>query len=186
MKDLSLHFFDVLENSAKAGASMVIFRLTWRGQWLSFAFLDNGPGFPPSIAANPADPFLTTRRERSVGLGLALLRQAAIATGGGLTARNRPSGGAHVRGRINVAHLDAQPLGRMDETIILAIAAWPSLNLLLRVGPQGKTRTILDTAAVKKEIGDLSINHPEIRRFVRETLRDGLREMQQWAEEQVS
>jgi signal transduction histidine kinase len=54
---------------------------------------DNGPGIPAEKLASIFDPYFTTKAEGS-GLGLWIAQQIVTAHGGGLTAQNRPAGGA--------------------------------------------------------------------------------------------
>ncbi len=182
MQDFSLHLLDLLENSAKAGAGAVEVVLSYAGTWLEFALTDDGPGFPAAILENPTDPFRTTRSERPVGLGLALLRESAAATGGDLVARNRRQGGAEVRGRIDMSHIDARPLGSLAETALSAVLAWPGLDLRVLCGPVGQVAAILDTGEIKRELADLSLAHPAVRKFIRESLTVGLADLYAWAD----
>lgn len=183
MKDLSLHFLDILENSAKAGATRVELVLLYRGTWLEFYLLDNGPGFPLHISRNPTDPFMTTRIERKAGLGLALLRETTLAAGGELVAKNRGGGGVEVRGRLDMANIDARPLGNLVDSLVSAVTGWPALDLILVVvGNEGARTTILDTSLIKQELPDVAISHPAVLRFIRESLREGLQPLEKWLE----
>ena len=65
----------------------------------AFLVEDNGPGLPEPLLPDLFEPFTRGdpargRREGSVGLGLAIAREAAEALGAELTADNRPGGGA--------------------------------------------------------------------------------------------
>ena len=76
MKDLSLHILDIVENSVKAGAKTVTLEFSWHDTVFSFSISDDGPGFPKGVKEDPSDPFRTTRKERKVGLGLAMLKNS--------------------------------------------------------------------------------------------------------------
>jgi signal transduction histidine kinase len=54
---------------------------------------DNGPGIQPERLASIFDPYFTTKPE-GTGLGLWITQQIVTAHGGGITARNAPTGGA--------------------------------------------------------------------------------------------
>jgi len=181
MQDLSLHFFDIIENSAKAGATLVCLSLTWQETWLYFIFEDNGPGFPQEIIDNPADPYFTTRKERPVGLGLALLNESAECSGGGIEINNSlKHKGAKVTGRIDMAHLDARPLGAIGNTVLSSLLAWPELDLRVICGPEASPELILDTAEIKRELDHNDLSHPRIVHFLRENLDEGFRQLHQW------
>ncbi len=172
MKDLALHLLDILENSAKGGAQRVWIDFLRQGDSFEFWISDDGPGLPPEVRDNPTDPFATTRTERKVGLGLALLRMAAEATGGSLVVESRPGRGVVVHAVFNLAHIDAQPVGNLEQVLALACAAWPGLDLQVRIGLE-KT-VILDTGAIKKELGDLDFGHPQVQDYFQTCLREGL------------
>lgn len=56
-------------------------------------FADSGPGLPPELGDRIFEPDCTTKW-RGTGLGLAVVRHSVTATGGRITAGNRPEGGA--------------------------------------------------------------------------------------------
>jgi len=179
MKDLSLHLLDILENSAKAGATEVAIRLAWGKEWLDLEIADNGPGFPDSVKADPTDPFRTTRTERKVGLGLALLRAAAEQTGGSLELGTAKEGGVWLRARFQFNHLDAKPLGRLEDALNAAMLAWPKLNLSVRIGPDREE--VLNTKEIKAQLGDVEIGNSQVQVFLYQLLRQELAPLYEWA-----
>jgi signal transduction histidine kinase len=54
---------------------------------------DHGPGVPPELQDRIFEPYFTTRHD-GTGLGLALVRQTALAHGGSVTVTAAPDGGA--------------------------------------------------------------------------------------------
>jgi hypothetical protein len=179
MKDLSLHLLDILENSAKAGATAVMVHVTWRGPWLHLEIADNGPGFPDGVKADPTDPFLTTRTDRSIGLGLALLRAAAEQTGGRLELGAAPGGGVLLRASFDFSHCDAKPLGPLEDALSAAMLAWPKLDLFVRVGPD--RREVLNTQKVKEQLGTVDIGNTQVQVFLHQLFRQELAPLYDWA-----
>ena len=179
MKDLSLHLLDILENSATAGATEVMVHVTWRGTWLHLEIADNGPGFPDSIKPDPTDPFLTTRTDRSVGLGLALLRAAAEQAGGRLELDVAPGGGVLLRAGFDLSNCDAKPLGPLEDALSTAMLAWPELDLSVRVGPD--RREMLDTKKVKEQLGTVDIGNTQVQVFLHQHLCQELTTLYDWA-----
>lgn len=180
MKDWSLHVLDILENSAKAGATRVAVVFALDGPRFRFEIRDNGPGFPEAVRPDPTDPFRTSRTERRVGLGLSLLRTAAERTGGSLVVEEAAGGGVRVRTVVDLSHIDAQPLGSLAETLVAAVLAWPALDMLVSVGEP--PREMLDTAKVKAELDGLPIGHPEVIGFLRRQMDEALAEVTEAAD----
>ena len=65
--------------------------------------LDDGPGLPTNPEIDIFEPFVSTKKDTGLGLGLSISRQIAEAHGGELIAGNRPEGGAVFRLRLPVA-----------------------------------------------------------------------------------
>jgi signal transduction histidine kinase len=65
-------------------------------EFAEIVFEDNGPGVPPDDLDRVMKPFYS-RKEDGLGLGLALVDHIIRAHGGGLTLKNRASGGLRVR-----------------------------------------------------------------------------------------
>ena len=75
MRELALHLLDLAENSVAAGARAITIRVaeepTADRLWLSLS--DDGRGMDAALVARVTDPFVTSRTERKVGLGVPLL-----------------------------------------------------------------------------------------------------------------
>jgi anti-sigma regulatory factor (Ser/Thr protein kinase) len=180
--DISLHLLDILENSAKAGAGCVDVDFAWGDSQLRICIRDNGPGLPPEIAADPTDPYRTTRQERPVGLGLSLLRQSARESGGDVEVRSEPGKGVEVVADFLFGTIDARPLGDLPGVLALAALSWPGLDLRVTTGTGN---VVLDMQLVKAELDGVEPTHPAVRAFVEEQLRDGLAELVTWAQEEL-
>ena len=91
MLELSLHILDIVNNSVKAGASLIQVTVdeAIRNNLLKISIEDNGCGMDEDFLAHVTDPFQTTRTTRKVGMGLSLFKAAAESTGGGLSTRKR-------------------------------------------------------------------------------------------------
>lgn len=179
MKDLSLHLLDIVENAAKAGAAQVCVTLWCEGDVFWFEVSDDGPGLPAAVAADPTDPYCTTRSERPVGLGLALLRAAVEQTGGSLAVHSRPGKGVTVRASFPRHHVDAKPLGDLAGALLTAALGWPT-DLVVAVG--SPPERILDMSEVRRELAGVPLSHPDVSRFLRQTLEDGLAPLREQAQ----
>jgi hypothetical protein len=182
LEDISLHLLDVLENSAKAGAEGVDVDFFWQGPRLRIRIRDNGPGLPPDIAADPTDPYRTTRTERPVGLGLSLLRQSAEESGGSISVKSERGKGVEVIAEFLMDTIDARPLGDLPGVLAMCVLSWPDLDLRVTAGSDD---VILDMKLVKSELDGLPLDHPAVRNFVEEQLRSGLADLVAWAKQEL-
>jgi len=153
MRDLSLHVLDVIENSVRAGASSVTVSITedTNEDTLTLLVEDNGPGLrvPPERAM---DPFYTTKKGKRTGLGLSLLRAAAIRAGGQLVLRRARLGGLAVEATMRLSHVDRPPLGDVPATISSLVCTNPELDLTLRLYVGGR-ETTLRMSEILSELG---------------------------------
>ncbi len=180
VKDISLHLLDILENSAKAGASLVIVDFAWSHTVLALIIIDDGPGLPDWMRNDPVDPYHTTRTTRKVGLGLPFLNEAATQTGGSLKIIHPPEGGIRIEATFDMSHIDAKPLGDLADALLSAILSWPSLDLIVRIG--GNAEPVLDTCIIKSELHDIPLTHQDVRKFIHDSLALGLEPLINWAD----
>jgi hypothetical protein len=184
VKDLSLHLLDLLENSAKAGASLATLRFTWGDDLLRIRIEDDGPGFPACIGNDPSSPFSTTRTTRKVGLGLPLFREAAEQTGGEFRIGKSLLGGVLVEATFHMSHIDAKPLGNIGDTLLIAIRSWPNLNFAVSLCDGDEAA--FDTRPIRAELGDIPLSEPEVLGFLRESLAAALAPLYAWAQGQIA
>ncbi len=178
MKDLSLHILDIVENSVKAGAKTVTIEFSWHDTVFSFCISDDGPGFPKGVKEDPTDPFRTTRKERKVGLGLALLKNSIEQCGGKLKIGERENGGVKIEADFDLSHIDAKPVGDIEDLIITCMTAWPQMDWIVKTGDNRDE--ILNTVEVKAELGDINMNSPEVRKFIFRRLSSEFQAMHFW------
>ncbi len=175
MLELALHILDIVENSVRAGATLV--RILIRENRAKDLFLmritDNGSGMTPEERQRALDPFYTTKKVRRVGLGLPMLSDAADRTGGKMTLRSKPGTGTVVEAAFGLSHIDRQPMGNIVSTLITIIVGNPGIDLLYRHEVDGRSY-LLDTKEIKKELEDVPLNHPEVTGFLREHIAEGL------------
>jgi hypothetical protein len=173
--ELALHILDIVENSVRAGATLV--RILIRENRAKDLFLmrntDNGSSMTPEERQRALDPFYTTKKVRRVGLGLPMLSDAADRTGGKMTLRSKPGTGTVVEAAFGLSHIDRQPMGNIVSTLITIIVGNPGIDLLYRHEVDGRSY-LLDTKEIKKELEDVPLNHPEVTGFLREHIAEGL------------
>jgi hypothetical protein len=173
--ELALHILDIVENSVRAGATLI--RILIREDRSKDRFLmritDNGGGMNREEREKALDPFYTTKKVRRFGLGLPMLSDAADRTGGKMTLRSKPGTGTVVEAVFGLSHIDRQPMGDIVSTLITIIVGNTGIDLLYRHEVDGKTY-LLDTREIKKALEDVPLDHPEVTGFLREHITEGL------------
>jgi hypothetical protein len=130
MHDLSLYLLDVIENSVRAGATVIETTIAAdrRAGTLVIDVEDDGPGLPLQPEA-VVDPFFTTKKGKKTGLGLSLFRQAAEDAGGGLAlGRSERLGGVAVHAWLALDNVDRPPLGDVATSILTMVATNPQID----------------------------------------------------------
>ncbi|HEX7574146.1 MAG TPA: ATP-binding protein [Bacteroidota bacterium] len=171
MEDLSLHILDIAENSIAAGARNLTILICEDAadDLLCLEITDDGKGMSADIVRQAAHPFYTTRTTRSVGLGLALLEEAATAANGALTIVSEPKRGTTIKATFQLSHIDRKPLGNMAETVTALIATHRGMNILYKHMRNGTT-VLLDTKEIQRQTGSAPLDSVEALRVIREYL----------------
>jgi anti-sigma regulatory factor (Ser/Thr protein kinase) len=143
LHDLSLYLLDLLENSVRAGASVVATRIAVDrvADSLVVAVEDDGCGLP--VAPEQAlDPFFTTKKGKRTGLGLSLLRQAAEEAGGALEVGPSELGGTAVTARMSYANVDRPPLGDVATSLLAMVATNPEIDFRIDMRDGDETTSL--------------------------------------------
>jgi anti-sigma regulatory factor (Ser/Thr protein kinase) len=131
MTEIALHLLDMLENSAKAGATSVRVFLEEDDEEgnLVLEVRDDGRGMSAGEVSRALEPFFTTAPGKRAGMGLALLRGSAEAAGGGVSIRSSPGKGTVVRATFKMRSVDRPPVGDVPGTIEAFLACHPGMDL---------------------------------------------------------
>ena len=151
MEDLSLHILDIVENSLRSEARLVRMSVVedLEQDLLTLEIRDNGKGMDPEDCARAADPFFTTKPGRRVGLGLALLAQAAQEAAGEFHVSSVPGAGTTVRATFRWGHPDRKPLGDIGATLQVLAVANPEVDFVYG-HRKGAEMTRWDTRGVRQ------------------------------------
>jgi anti-sigma regulatory factor (Ser/Thr protein kinase) len=168
MEDLSLHILDIAENSINAGARniSIVVEEELHLDRLTIEIADDGKGMSAEVAERAADPFYTTRKTRRIGMGLALLKEAAAMANGRLEIRSLPNSGTTIRATFQLNNIDRKPLGNMAETITALLATENQVDILYRHSRGGKS-VVFDSKHVQSQLGDILLNSTEALSLVR-------------------
>ncbi len=168
---------DVAENGLDAGADLV--RISVRedreADRLEITIADNGRGIPKEKISQVLDPFYTTRTARRVGLGLSLFREASRRCEGAFRVQSEEGEGTEVTASFRLGHIDLPPLGDVAGTLAALIAGNGRADFVYTHETDGR-RFELDTRAIRRELEDVPLHHPEVIRYVTRTVREFLAE----------
>jgi hypothetical protein len=152
MRDLGMHIMDLLENSARAGASSIRLELVEEPEMGTLGIIveDNGKGMSPEEIPLLLDPFYTTKEGKRVGLGVPLFYETCKRCGGELEISAMPNGGLRVQARLSLDHIDLPPYGDLGAAISGFLLANPHIRLEL-VFRRGKKEIIIDSTQIPKK-----------------------------------
>ena len=179
MLTLADHILDITENSVRADASLIEISIDedTGKDLLKVEIRDNGSGMSPEMVKKVLDPFYTTKTVRRVGLGLPLLKDAAERSGGVFHLESHENSGTTVKATFGLRHLDRQPMGAIINIMIILIISNSDVDFFYKHRHNDR-RFEMDTREIRNEIEDVPINHPEIIKYIRGIMTQGLVEIQ--------
>ncbi|HYW94632.1 MAG TPA: sensor histidine kinase [Bacteroidales bacterium] len=177
MKEIALNILDIVENSVSAGSRniWITIRESERENEIVVSVGDDGPGIPADILQNVADPFITSRTTRKVGLGLPLLKYHAEAAGGYVEVESHTGKGTFVKAVFVKNHLDRQPLGDITGTLKV-ICRIDNVDFFFSYTTD-KGDFNLSSAEVRTYLGVQSLNNQALLRGIGDMVRNNLEEI---------
>lgn len=178
MPELSLNILDVVQNSIASGADLIriIVDISFSNDTLTITINDNGCGMTEDIVKRARDPFYTSRTTRRVGLGIPFFEYAAKSTGGSFKIQSVPDEGTNITAIFILSHIDRMPLGDMASTIHSLITLNTEINFYYTYQVNGRNFT-LNTQEFHEVLGDVSFNHPEISKYIKDYLKENQSEV---------
>jgi len=179
MEELALHVLDIAENSVRAGASLVEIEIGEESaaDTMKIRISDNGRGIPPFMLAGIFDPFVTSRTERRVGLGLPFFRQAARQTGGDASLTSTPGKGTTVVATFGLSHPDRQPMGDLGSTVASLLAQEGGGRLVLVLSVDSRIFT-LDSREFEEQLGEDCFEDGMVLKYVADLVNEKREEIQ--------
>jgi hypothetical protein len=167
-----------VENSTRGGASTVFIDITEdiENNCLKIQIRDNGRGIKKELLEKITDPFVTTRQERRIGLGISLLQSAALRCNGQFGIDSSEEEGTSVFADFQYDHIDRAPLGDMAMTLIMLLSGNPDVNFEYR-HTIGKEVFYFSTREIRDELEGIELNHPDVLNHLKNGIRQGLEEI---------
>lgn len=89
-------------DAAPQGAGRVACRCALDGSCVEISVADNGEGIPPDLLERVFEPYFTTKKDKGMGLGMAISRRVIEEAGGRIELHSAPGRGTEVRVRLPV------------------------------------------------------------------------------------
>ena len=175
MRELALNILDIAENSLAAGAKLIGISLTadFDEDRMEVGITDDGCGMDKDTLARVTDPFTTSRTTRSVGMGLPLFKFSAESAGGRFHIESEKGKGTSVTAEYRISHIDRMPLGDFGGVVLQLVTMNQGVDFRVAV-KVGKAEGVLDTREVREILGDVPLDAPEIRAFLRDYIQENL------------
>ena len=173
MKEIALHLLDIVQNSVKAEASHVDvgFVLDENGV-LTMSVKDDGCGMTKEFVERVRSPFVTTRTTRKVGLGIPLLMQNAMQSGGRVDIDSEPGKGTVISATFHTRSIDCLPLGDLASTmatIIMGSPDKPEFSIHC-ASPAGEMR--FSTEEIRPALEGVSLGELEVVQWIQQSLQE--------------
>lgn len=180
MQELSLNILDIVQNSVKAGATLIEIAIEKDTLQKSFVIHinDNGCGMSEETVKRVIDPFYTTRTTRKVGLGVPFFKMSAEMTGGSFIIDSTVSVGTKVTATYCYEHIDMMPLGDIASTVLSLVSVNPDIDFIYRYQQDDESFT-MDTREIKVILEGLPINSNEVLIFIKDFINENQSFIQQ-------
>ena len=178
MKELSLHVYDLMENSTAANAKDVFLTIrdSLKDNVFHFTIQDNGKGMSPEFLARVTDPYTTSRTTRKVGLGLPLIKMNTENCGGGMKIESEVGKGTTLQFWFLHDHWDRPPMGDLTGTLVMLVSQHEDIHFVIRYITDND-EFVFDTEEVREALGGMSMNNLEIIGMLKEMISENLKEI---------
>ncbi len=142
MWDLSLHLFDLMENSIRSGASTVAVTIAENreSRILTLVVEDDGPGMK-SFPAEMLNPRYDKNSKKEDRQGIPLLRSTAERAKGGLTAAQSPLGGVAVVAMFRIDLINTKTWGNVPATFESVACTNPLVEIRCHLIQDGREKS---------------------------------------------
>ncbi len=161
MKTIDLHIIDIVQNSIRAKADNIHIYFNEYDNKVGFKIIDNGCGMSKELLEKVKTSLHSTRKERNIGLGLALLSFHVKQTGGYIDVDSELGKGTKVEVEFVKDHIDCQPVGDIPSCISSFICQYSNINFIFTYSSKNDKFEI-STSEIKEVFGDVELNNASI------------------------
>lgn len=174
MRELSLYLSDIIENSIEAKAKNIEVSVVQKENTLTLTVTDDGVGMTEDFLKKVTDPFVTTRTERKVGMGIPLFKGAALLSGGDFSIVSEKFVGTTVCASFMIDNVNRPPLGNIADSVVMAIGSTENIDFIFNFDLFDQLFTV-DTRMIKQELSGIPVNSPEVLTFLRKMINKNLK-----------
>lgn len=175
MKELALHILDIAQNSIRAEATVIKITI-WediKNDLFKIEIQDNGIGMDMKTLKTVEDPFFTTRTTRKIGLGISLLKAAALQSEGSFKIQSHIGEGTTLTITFRHGHIDRAPLGNIVDTLITLLMLEKDIDYIY-THYYNNNKFSLNTNEIKEVLQGVPITDIKVIDWLREYIKDGL------------
>ena len=175
MKTLDLHIIDITHNSIRAGATGVYIEMedSAARDLLSIRIADNGCGMPEDMIVAINDRFYSSRKERKIGMGIALVKFHSEMCNGNFWLKSKLGEGTELYASFQRSHIDLQPKGDLSGCFANFICQYQDINFIIRYIMDDDTFEIT-SAQVKEVFEGMNLNDYEIIKSLTELIHENI------------
>ena len=175
MKTLDLHIIDITHNSIRAGATEITVEMedSAARDLLSIRIADNGCGMPEDMIAAINDRFYSSRKERKIGMGIALVKFHSEMCNGSFWLKSKLGEGTELYASFQRSHIDLQPKGDLSGCFANFICQYQDINFIIRYITDDDTFEIT-SAQVKEVFEGMNLNDYEIIKSLTELIHENI------------
>jgi len=168
-----MHLLDLVQNAYSADSTRVDVAVLCdkTADRLTIRVADDGKGMDEGTLQAIDRGFFSSKCDACVGLGIPLLRQTATHCDGRFEIESAPTSGTAVTAEFRRSHVDLPPFGDLAATFleILVTAEGRRVSITYRCDEE---ELEIDTATLSDLLGDVSLQHPEVVRFLQAYIRE--------------
>ncbi|MDD8048525.1 MAG: ATP-binding protein [Thomasclavelia sp.] len=175
MPEIAMNILDIVYNSIRAKATLIkiIINDSIKNNIIDILVEDNGCGMDEETLKNVTNPFYTTRTTRNVGLGIPLLKESAINTGGKFNISSIKGSGTKISCSFVKDNIDTPAMGDIVETMITLIQGDENIDYIFEYKTD-KNDFKMNTKEIKEILDGVEINKPEILLWLKDYMKEGL------------
>lgn len=134
MKTIDLHIVDIVHNSIRANADVISIIIidSKKNNSFKLTIKDNGSGIESKTMEKIQKSFFSSRKERNIGMGLALLKFHAELCNGCFVIESEVGKGTIVKAEFQKDHFDMQPIGDIAGTVTRFMCQYQNINFIFK------------------------------------------------------